>query len=481
MTPNTDQYSILVVDDNPNNLAVLSDFLGDLGFEILVARDGESALQKVEYALPDLILLDVMMPGIDGFETCRQLQSQSHTQAIPVIFMTALADSQDKVKGLSLGAVDYITKPFQQAEVLARIKLHLKLHCLQRSLTEQNAQLQQEVDTRKAAEAALQTLNQELEKRVAERTQALAIALEDLKQTQLHMVQGEKLAALGQLVTGIAHEINNPINFIAGNIDHASQYTQDLLELLGAYQQAFPDSTSTIQDLAEEIDLEFLQTDLSKVMQSMQVGADRIRGIVQSLCSFSRVNEAEMKAVDIHAGIDSTLMILNSRLKAKPDRVAIQVVKNYGQLPLVSCYAGQLNQVFMNLLANAIDALETDIHQGTLSQAAPQICITTTMTPDQQLCVAVADTGSGIPAEIRQQLFHPFFTTKPAGKGTGLGLSISHQVVTETHQGTLECRSAPGQGTEFLLQIPIAPPSAHSVPSEIATAGSTASLVTAEA
>ncbi len=216
-------------------------------------------------------------------------------------------------------------------------------------------------------------------------------------------------------------------------------------------------------------------------MQSMQMGADRIRGIIQSLCSFSRVNEAEMKAVDIHAGLDSTLMILNSRLKAKPDRVAIQVVKNYGQLPLVSCYAGQLNQVFMNLLVNAIDALEADIHQGTLSQAAPQICITTTITPDQQLSVVVADTGSGIPAEIRQQLFQPFFTTKPAGKGTGLGLSISHQVVTETHQGTLECHSAPGQGTEFLLQIPIAPPSAHPVPSAIAPANSTARLVTAEA
>jgi len=257
MTP--DQHSILVVDDNPNNLAVLSDFLGEMGFEILVARDGESALQKVNYALPNLILLDVMMPGIDGFETCRQLQSQPHTNEIPVIFMTALSESHDKVKGLSLGAVDYITKPFQQEEVLARVKLHLKLHTLKRSLADQNHQLKQEVETRKAAEAALQQLNCELENRVAERTQELSKALEDLKQTQLQMVQGEKLAALGQLITGVAHEIKNPINFIAGNISHASTYVQDILELLAAYQQAFPESTPDIQEQAAEIDIEFLQ------------------------------------------------------------------------------------------------------------------------------------------------------------------------------------------------------------------------------
>jgi len=447
------QHSILVVDDNPNNLAVLSDFLGEMGFEILVARDGESALQKVNYALPDLILLDVMMPGIDGFETCRQLQSQPHTSEIPVIFMTALSESHDKVKGLSLGAVDYITKPFQQEEVLARVQLHLKLHTLKRLLTDQNHQLKQEVETRKTAEAALQKLNQELENRVAERTQELSKALEDLKQTQLRMVQGEKLAALGQLVTGIAHEVNNPINFIAGNISHASTYVQDLLELLAAYQQAFPEGTPAIQAKSTEIDIDFLQADLLAVIRSMKLGADRILEIVKSLCRFSHSQE-ETKSVDIHTGIDSTLMILNSRLKAQPHRPRIEVIKNYGELPLVDCYPGQLNQVFMNLLANAIDALEAGIEPGKPSQASPQIHITTAVAAENQIVIKIADTGPGMTAAVQQQVFQPFFTTKPMGKGTGLGLSISHQVITEAHNGVLKCHSSPGQGTEFLIQIP---------------------------
>ncbi|MEM1280132.1 MAG: response regulator [Cyanobacteria bacterium P01_H01_bin.152] len=451
---NPAQYNILLVDDNPNNLAVLSDFLGDMGFGILVARDGESALQKVNYARPDLILLDVMMPGMDGFETCRQLKSQPDTSKIPVIFMTALSESHNKVQGLSLGAVDYITKPFQQEEVLARVKLHLELHHLQRSLIDQNHQLKEEVASRKAAEAAVQNLNQELENRVAERTKELAQALKDLKQTQLQMVQGEKLAALGQLVTGVAHEIKNPINFIVGNVSHASNYTQDLLELLTQYQQAFPEGTPQIEDLAAEMDLEFLRTDLTKVMQSMKSGADRIHEIVQSLCSFSRSHGSEAEAVDIHLGLDSTLMILNSRLKAKPDRDSIQVIKHYSDLPLVTCYPGQLNQVFMNLLANAIDALEEGLQQGQLSQASPQICISTSITSEHQVEIAIADTGPGIDAETQQSIFKPFFTTKPIGKGTGLGLSISHQVITETHQGTLQCRSQPGQGTEFVIQLP---------------------------
>ncbi|MEO0378417.1 MAG: ATP-binding protein, partial [Cyanobacteria bacterium P01_A01_bin.17] len=268
-----------------------------------------------------------------------------------------------------------------------------------------------------------------------------------------------RICSMGQLVAGVAHEINNPVNFIAGNVSHASNYTQDLLELLAQYQQAFPEGTPEIQDLAAEMDFEFLRTDLTKVMQSMKCGADLIREIVQSLCSFSRSNDSEAKAVDIHLGIDSTLMILNSRLKAKPDRAPIQVIKNYGDLPLVTCYPGQLNQVFMNLLVNAIDALEEGMQQGKLSQASPQICISTSITSDHQVKITIADTGLGIDAETQQRLFQPFFTTKPIGKGTGLGLSISHQVITETHRGTLKCCSQLGQGTEFVIQLQIAEPS----------------------
>jgi signal transduction histidine kinase len=458
MTPTTSP-SILIVDDNPNNLGVLSDFLGDVGYEILVARDGESALQKVHYAAPDLILLDVMMPGIDGFETCRQIKAQPTTHDLPIIFMTALSDSTDKVKGLSLGAVDYITKPFQQEEVLARVQLHLKLYHLRQTLAQQNLQLKQEIEIRKAAETELKTLNDELELRVAVRTQALSQAMEDLQHTQLQVVQGEKMAALGQLVAGVAHEINNPINFIYGNVDHASGYVQDLLELLRLYQTTFPEGTPEIQAKADEVDLDFLQTDLTKVLASMQVGADRIRGIVQSLRSFSRIDESESKAVDIHEGIDSTLMILNSRLKAKSDRVAIEVIKHYGELPLVDCYPGQLNQVFMNLLVNAIDALENSLQLGTLA-AVPQIKIATSQVADHQIQIAIADNGPGMPKTVKAKLFDPFFTTKPVGKGTGLGLSISHKIITQAHQGQLECHSQPGQGAEFVIRLPLSQPTA---------------------
>ena len=447
-------HNILIVDDNPNNLGVLSDFLWDMGFEVLVARDGESALQKTQYAAPDLILLDVMMPGIDGFETCRQLKSQPTTRDIPVIFMTALSESANKVKGLSLGAVDYITKPFQQDEVLARVKLHLKLHTLNQTLAEQNLNLQQEVETRKAAEAELQSLNQELESRVAARTQKLSQALEHLKQAQVQMVQGEKMAALGQLVAGVAHEINNPINFIYGNVKYADTYVQDLLGLLTLYQAEFPQATPTIQAKVEELDVDFLQEDLSKVLTSMKVGASRIREIVQSLQNFSRMSEQESKAVNIHEGIDSTLMILNNRLKPQPDRVAIEVIKDYGNLPVIDCYPGQLNQVFMNLLVNAIDALEDNLSQDPSTQTLPQIRISTAVMNEHQVTIRIANNGPFIPEAIRKELFNPFFTTKPVGKGTGLGLSISRQIITETHQGSLECNSSPSQGVEFVIQIP---------------------------
>lgn len=447
--------TILVVDDNPNNLGVLSDFLAEEGFEILVARDGKGALQRVDHAIPDLILLDIMMPGMDGFEACRQLKAQAHTADIPIIFMTALTDTSDKVQGLSLGAVDYVTKPFQKDEVLARIRLHLKLRSLTLALQQQNDQLQTEITEREAAELALMQLNQQLEERVRQRTQDLSTALDTLKQTQTQLVQGEKLAALGQLVAGVAHEINNPVNFIFGNIGYADGYVQNLLELLALYRQALPDPSPEIQDIVADVDLDFLQEDLPKVFSSMKLGADRIRAIIQSLRNFSRLDEALVQAVNLHEGIDSTLMILQNRLKAKPNRGEIQVIKAYGDIPPVECYAGQINQVFMNLLVNAIDALEEAIAAGNMAQRSPQITITTSTTPDQQVCIAIADNGSGIQAEQQSTIFEPFFTTKPVGKGTGLGLAISHEIITATHQGSLACISEWGQGTEFVIQIPL--------------------------
>ncbi|MBD0313209.1 MAG: HAMP domain-containing protein, partial [Microcoleus sp. T3-bin5] len=305
---------------------------------------------------------------------------------------------------------------------------------------------------------ALEKSNAELEDRVEYRTGELKNALSELQRTQSQIIQSEKMSSLGQLVAGVAHEINNPVNFIHGNLVHTQEYTQDLLGFVQLYQQHYPNPAEEIQIAAEEIDLEFLQEDLPKMLSSMKMGTDRIRQIVLSLRNFSRMDEAEFKAVDIHEGINSTLLILQHRLKDRPERPSIEVIQDYGSLPLVECYAGQLNQVFMNILTNAIDALENGNASRTFQdiQANPnQIKIMTSVVDGRWVQIAIADNGPGIPPDIQQQIFNPFFTTKPIGKGTGMGMSISYQIITEKHNGKLECFSTPGEGTEFVIQIPI--------------------------
>ncbi|NER00189.1 MAG: response regulator, partial [Cyanothece sp. SIO2G6] len=441
---------ILLVDDNPTNLKVLSATLRRQHWDTLVAPDGESAIQQVSYVKPDLILLDVTMPGIDGFETCQRLKSNPDTEAIPIIFMTALSDVVDKVKGLELGAVDYITKPFQHEEVLARIKLHLRLH-------ELNQQLNHKIAEQALTEAKLQQLNHDLEQRVQARTAELLHSLETLKKTQLQLVQSEKMSSIGQLVAGVAHEINNPINFIHGNVAPATEYVNALFQLIQAYREVYSQPNPIIQELAENIELDFIAEDLPKLLASMKIGTERIRGIVTSLKSFSRLDEAEGKAVNIHKGIDSTLLILENKIKAKPQRPAIRVVKEYGDLPLVKCYPGQLNQVFMNIIVNAIDALdERDAGRSwdKLTTNPSTITIKTLASSDQTILIEISDNGPGMPDQIKHRIFDPFFTTKEVGKGTGIGLAISHQIIVESHQGVLSCISSPTQGTTFSIKIP---------------------------
>ena len=575
----TQTNSILVIDDNPNNLRVLLDILHEAGFKVSVVKSGELALQQLPFIQPDLILLDIMMRGIDGFETCRRLKADKNTQNIPVIFMTVLSDLENKVKGLQLGAVDYITKPIQAEEVIARVKVHLELRNTQIQLNneisknQQNEQkfkrildiaaeaiisidehqriqifnqgaqkifgylpeevlgqpldillpeafrqihqqhvrhfatsqsssrmmgertnifgrrkngeqfpaeasisklslkdgllftvMLQDITIRKQTEHKLQLLNQlQLEK-----TQQLEAALLELQQAQFQLVQQEKMASLGQLVAGIAHEINNPVSFIYGNINPALEYAQELLSLLELYQQHYPEPVAEIAQQLELVELDFIAVDFPKLLSSMQEGSKRIFSIIKSLKNFSHQYEGKPQLVDIHQGIDSTLLILQHRLKQRFGRSEIKLKKEYGELPLVKCYPDQLNQVFMNLLSNAIDALEisidnTNTEKDSLNNSQssksnlPIIVISTQVVDGSspKVVIRIIDNGSGISPSLQGRIFDPFFTTKPLGKGTGLGLAISYRIVVEQHQGQMHCLSTPGEGTEFVIELPL--------------------------
>jgi PAS domain S-box-containing protein len=575
---------ILIVDDVPNNLKVLSDTLAHAGFEVAIATSGASALQQLEHTPVSLILLDVMMPGMDGFETCQHIKANPKTLNIPIIFVTALSEAVNKVTGFELGAVDYITKPFQQSEVLARVRTHLQIHQLSQSLEARNAELQQLTEqleqrvTKRTEElfGSMETLKQtqqllrlvfdtvpqwvawkdmnsvylgcnqgfakvvglsspdeivgkndydlpwsqedadwyrSCERRVmesglaelhiieksrradgqqiwldtnkiplrdangnvfgillvtediTERQQAqeelkqqkqnLEQALVELQRTQTQLVQSEKMSALGNLVAGVAHEINNPIGFLGGNIQPALDYIKDIFGLIDLYQQKYPVPNAEIQDEIAEIKLDYIREDLPKLVASMREGVKRIRDISTSLRTFSRADSDRPVAYNIHDGIDSTILILKHRIKASN----IQVIKEYGQLPLVECFAGQLNQVFMNLLANAIDALE----ESNIGRCFAEIktksnaitIITKVSENNQQVIIIIKDNGQGMTEEVKQKIFDYLFTTKAVGKGTGLGLAIARQIVEETHHGKLSFNSVISEGTEFIIEIPV--------------------------
>lgn len=313
---------------------------------------------------------------------------------------------------------------------------------------------------RQAAEDALR-----LSEAIANnRSHQLEIALKELRETQAHLIHTEKMSSLGQMVAGVAHEINNPVSFIYGNISYASQYMRDLLQLVELYQTNYPQPAVEVQAYIENIDLEFLKEDLVKILSSMKMGADRIREIVLSLRNFSRLDDSAKKPANLHEGIDNTLLILHNKLRARAEYPEIKVIKHYGKLPLIECYGGQINQVFMNLLSNSIDALEDACNQKRRSSPRasvtggadwePTIIIRTEALNENSICIRISDNAIGMTEEVRSRLFDPFFTTKPMGKGTGLGLAISYRIVVEKHGGALICRSVLGEGTEFAIELP---------------------------
>lgn len=379
----------------------------------------------------DVVLLDLSLPDSFGLDTLRTLQDCMPD--IPVVVLTGADDREMSLQAMATGAQDYLVKD--------RISVQL----LERSI-------RYAIERKKAEIHVIRALEQERELQ------------------QLKLIHSDKLASLGQLVASVAHEISNPIHFIFANLIHIDNYTQDLLDLIALYQQGHTPNDPEIQDKIEEIDLDFIQEDLPKMLNSMQMGAERLGELVLTLRNFSRLDAAEMKPFNIHEGIDSTLLILRDRLKAKSGYAAIEVIKDYGNLPLVECYAGQLNQVFMNLLSNAIDAVHqrnSDSSDDAIDNFHPTITIRTQILESNRVAINIKDNGPGISESVQAKIFDPFFTTKEVGEGTGLGLSISYQIVVEKHGGQFHCISVPGQGAEFLLEIPVRQSERSQLPAQV--------------
>jgi len=454
----TENWKILIVDDEvqvhtATDIALRKFVFENKSLKFLSAHSASEA-QDLMKEHPDIaiILLDVIMETDDaGLRFVKYVREELGNSLVRIILRTG-QPGQVPEKNI---IINYDINDYKTKTELTTSKLYTTMLTALRSFSLAQ-KLQLEIDRREQVEKELR-ISQEKEHQKAV---ALENLVTELQETQLQLIQSEKMSSLGQLIAGVAHEIHNPINFIYGNLSYAKTYIKELIYLLNLYQQYHPQPEPEILKEIEDAELPFIIEDLPKLLSSMQLGIERIHDIVLSLRKFSRLDETEVKSVDIHEGINSTLMILQHRMKATSDHPTINVIKDYGALPLVTCYAGQLNQVFMNILANAVDALE---ERGKTEIFQPKILIQTEVVPpnsnnnlnsDSFIRITISDNGRGISETVLSKLFTPFFTTKPIGKGTGMGLSISQKIIVEKHKGQLYCLSTPEKGTQFIIEIP---------------------------
>ncbi|HEY9622616.1 MAG TPA: response regulator [Crinalium sp.] len=424
----SDRVNILVVDDKPNNLHLLSEILNSEGYKARKVLDGAHALDAAQLDPPDLILLDIMMPGMDGYEVCQRLKADSRTQHIPIIFLSALDDIGDKIRAFSTGGVDYITKPFRKEEVLARVKTHLQIQSLTKTLQDKNQHLVEEIEHRKTVESALKK------------------ALDELKAAQEQMIAREKLAALGTLTAGIAHELRNPLNFVNNYAESSVELTDELLEELEAISESLGGNHLTL--------MKELLIDLRENAVAIHQHGQRAERIISSMMQHARMENSSLQLSDLNGLLDEAIDLAYHSRRVQSAGFTVVFNKLFdtsiGQIQLLP---NELSRALINLMDNALYAIQRK--QQEMGQEFTPTLSVTTRNLNEQVEIRIRDNGIGIPANYRNKIFEPFFTTKPTGEGTGLGLSITYEIIVKQHQGSLQLESEPGVYTEFIITLPV--------------------------